>query len=252
MLLTSAGIRNETLKAALADLLGKSFSASRAVYIPTASFAESGDHGWVVDDLTRLRGLRWREFDILELNGLPADLVLSRLRNADLIYAGGGNHYHLANSITANGLAAEMADILDSKVYAGVSAGSMIFSRHLSEPTGQAFGEQDDLRILGETPVRSPFGFFDWYLKPHLNSSDFPNRTRSWFEKAAAKLDFPVYAVDDRSAVRVRGDAVDVVSDGKWLLLNPPPGQSAGGTEPGRPRSGKSGRFPGFRGRCQG
>jgi dipeptidase E len=249
MLLTSAGIRNETLKSALAELTGRSFGASRAVFIPTASVAVSGDHGWLVEDISRLHGLGWREFDILELNGLPPAMVLNRLRHADVIYASGGNHYHLANSVTANGLAAEMAGILESKVYVGVSAGSMIFSRQLSERTGEAFGEQDDLRILGETAARSPFGLFDWYLKPHLNSPDFPDRTRSWFEKAAAKLDFPVYAVDDQSAVRVRGDAVDVVSDGRWLLLNPPPGQTAGGGQSGSSRSEKSRRFPAFRAR---
>ena len=115
-----------------------------------------------------------------------------------------------------------MADILESKVYVGVSAGSMIFSRNLSERTGEAFGEQEDLRILGETRARSPFGLFDWYLKPHLNSPGFPNRTPRWFEKAAAKLDFPVYALDDDSAVRVRGGEIDVVSDGEWRLLNAP------------------------------
>jgi hypothetical protein len=36
-------------------------------------------------------------------------------------------------------------------------------SRNLSEKTGQAFGEQEDLRILGGTPARPPFGLFDWY-----------------------------------------------------------------------------------------
>jgi len=50
-----------------------------------------------------------------------------------------------------SGLAEEMADLLEDKVYVGVSAGSMIFSRNLSERTGEAFGEQDDLGILGET-----------------------------------------------------------------------------------------------------
>jgi dipeptidase E len=255
MLLTSAGIANETLKSALAELTGTSFAASRAVFIPTASVAVSGDHGWLVEDISRLHRLGWREFDILELNGLPPATVLSRLRHADVIYASGGNHYHLANSVTANGLATEMAGILESKVYVGVSAGSMIFSRQLSERTGEAFGEQDDLRILGDQSIpghavaRSPFGLFDWYLKPHLNSPGFPNRTRSWFEKAAARLDFPVYAVDDQSAVRVRGDAVDVVSDGSWLLLNPPPGEAAGGGQSGSSRSEKSRRFPAFRAR---
>lgn len=220
MLLTSAGLQNDTLKSALADLVGKRFAAARLVFIPTASVATAGDHGWVIEDLSQLHGLGWREFNILELNGLPGPMVAERLRRADVIYVEGGNHYHLANSMTR--VAPEMADILESKVYVGVSAGSMIFSRNLSPRTGEAFGEQDDLRILGEAPARSPFGLFDWYLKPHMNSRDFPNRTPAWFKKAAARLDCPVYAIDDNSAVRVRGDEVDVVSTGEWLLLNAP------------------------------
>jgi dipeptidase E len=247
MLLTSAGLRNETLKSALADLVGKPFAATRIVFIPTASVATAGDHGWLVRDLGGLHGLGWREFNILELNGLPGEMVLRRLRRADVIYAAGGNHYHLANSITASGLAAEMAGILESKVYVGVSAGSMIFSRNLSEQTGEAFGEQDDLQVLGETPARSPFGLFDWYLKPHLNSPDFPNRTRKWFEKAAAKLDFPVYAIDDDSAVLVHGEATDVVSDGEWRLLNAPALETAGRDAPKTPPSPRPWRLPAFR-----
>lgn len=230
MLLTSAGIRNEALTSALAELVGQRFAAARLVFIPTASVAAPGDHGWLIDDLNRLHGLRWREFDILELNGLPPQMVLDRLRRADVIYAEGGNHYHLANSIAVNGLAAAMAEIVESKVYVGVSAGSMIFSRQLSEPTGNAFDEQDDLRILGEAEARSPIGLFDWYLKPHLNSPSFPNRTPAWYERAAARLDFPVYAIDDDSAVRVRGDETDVVAGGEWMLLNAPAGA---GTAPG-------------------
>lgn len=230
MLLTSAGLKNDALKSALADLIGKRFAASRLVFIPTASVATAGDHGWLIEDLNRLHGLGWREFNILELNGLPEVMVLERLRHADVIYVAGGNHYHLASSMAV--LAPELADILDSKVYVGVSAGSMIYSRNLSTRTGIAFGEQDDLQILGETPPRSPLGLFDWYLKPHLNSRSFPNRTRKWYEKAAAQLDFPVYAIDDNSAVRVRGDETDVVSAGEWLLLNAPAGETAGHAAP--------------------
>jgi dipeptidase E len=222
MLLTSFGIRNETLRSALADLVGKPFAEASMAFIGTASVAAAGDHGWFIEELNRLRNLGWRELDILELNGLPKPMVLERLRDADVIYAEGGNHYHLANSIIVNGLAAEMAALVESKVYVGVSAGSMIFSRRLSEKTGEAFGEHEDLRILGDARARSPFGLFDWYLKPHLNSPYFPDRTSAWFEEAAAKLDFPVYALDDDSAVRVRGSETDVVSEGAWLLLNSP------------------------------
>jgi dipeptidase E len=222
MLLTSNGLKNEALRAALADLLGRPFRRARVVFIPTASAAAAGDHGWLVEDLSLLYGLGWKELDFLELNGLPGSMVLSRLRHADVIYAEGGNHYHLARSFIASGLAAPLAGLLESRVYVGVSAGSMIFSRNLSERTGKAFGEQDDLRILGDTPPAPPVGLFDWYLKPHLNSASFPNRTLRWFERAAAKVDCPVYAIDDDSAVRVRGPEVDVVSAGQWRLLNAP------------------------------
>jgi dipeptidase E len=245
MLLTSAGIRNDSLRSALADLVGKRFAATRLVFIPTAALAAAGDHRWLIENLRRLHDLRWREFDVLELNGLPRPMVLARLRHADVIYAEGGNHYHLANSVLANGLEAELADLLEEKVYIGVSAGSMIFSRNLSERTGEAFGEQEDLRILGETAARSPLGLFDWYLKPHLNSPDFPNRTPAWFEKAAATLDFPVYAIDDDSAVRVRGDATDVVSEGQWRLLNAPAAAAADG-DAAPPRPARLRRLPAF------
>ena len=246
MLLTSAGLKNEILESALADLVGTPFAAARLAFIPTASVAEAGDHGWFVEELSRLHGLGWREFDIVELNGLPPQAVLARLRHADVLYAEGGNHYHLANSIIANGLAEEMAAIVEAKVYVGVSAGSMIFSRNLSERTGVAFREQDDLRILGETRARSPFGLFDWYLKPHLNSPSFPGRTLAWFEKAAAKVDFPVYALDDDSAVRVRGDGIDVVSSGQWRLLNAPAPDVAERNDPRTDRPGQPARLPAF------
>jgi dipeptidase E len=243
MLLTSNGITNESLRSALADLVGRRFGAARVVFIPTASVAVAGDHGWFVEDLSRLHGLRWRELDILELNGLPAPAVIQRLRHADVIYAEGGNHYHLANSIIANGLADAMAGILEEKVYVGVSAGSMIFSKSLSEGTGEEFGEQDDIRLLAEAEARSPFGLFDWYLKPHLNSPGFPERTPAWFERAAAKLDCPVYALDDDSAVRVRGDEVDVVSEGDWRLLNAPASATAVAAARGPWRPGRSRRL---------
>jgi dipeptidase E len=116
MLLTSAGITNEILSAALADLVGKPFAEASLAFIPTASAAAEGDHGWFVEDLSRLHGLGWRELDILELNGLPRQMVIERLRRADVIYAEGGNHYHLANSIIANGLAAETAAVASRAV----------------------------------------------------------------------------------------------------------------------------------------
>ncbi len=216
LLLTSAGLRNETLLTALRDMLGTPFEAANLVYIPTASLAEPGDKTWLVRSLTRLHGLGWRELDVVELNGLPAPVVLDRIRRADVVYAEGGNHYHLARSISGNGLAEGFLEALESRVYVGVSAGSMIFSRNLTAHSADVIGDTADLRLLGATEVASPFGLFDWYLKPHLDSPDFPDRDDAWADRIAARADFPGYRIDDDTAIRVRDGALDVVSEGRW------------------------------------
>lgn len=216
LLLTSNGLRNETLRTALGDMLGKPFDAANVVYIPTASVAEPGDHGWLLEDMTRLHALGWREFDVLELNGLPRTMVLDRLRHADVIYAEGGSHYHLARSITGNDLTDGFLAALEDRVYVGVSAGSMIFSQHLNAHSAEVIGDLADLHVLGATTVESPFGLFDWYLKPHLDSPDFPERDDAWADRIVAGADFPIYFIDDETALRVRGDEVDVVTEGRW------------------------------------
>jgi len=216
LLLTSSGLRTEALRDALRDMLGKPFGSANVVYVPTASVAEPGDHGWLLADLARVHGLGWREFDVLELNGLPRRMVLDRLRRADVVHVGGGNHYHLARSITGNDLADGFREALESRVYVGLSAGSMIFSRHLTEGSADVIGDAADLHVLGATTVQPPFGLFDWYLKPHLYSPDFPERDDAWADRIAARAGFPIYFIDDETAVRVRGDTTDVVSTGRW------------------------------------
>ena len=216
LLLTASGLRNETLREALRDMLGKPFEAANVVFVPTASVAEAGDHGWLVEDMSRLHGLGWREFDVLELNGLPRRMVLDRLLHADVIYVEGGNHYHLARSITGNDLADGILAALESRVYVGVSAGSMIFSRNLTEHSADVIGDTVDLHALGATTVQPPFGLFDWYLKPHLHSPHFPERDEAWADRIVARADFPIYFIDDETAVRVQDDKTTVVSEGRW------------------------------------
>ncbi|MFE7169789.1 Type 1 glutamine amidotransferase-like domain-containing protein [Streptomyces sp. NPDC057616] len=216
LLLTSSGLRNDTLLGALRDMLGKPFGSANLVYIPTASLAESGDHGWVVEHINRLHGLGWRQFDILELNGLPRQMILDRLHRADVIYVGGGNHYHLARSITGNHLADAFLTALQDRVYVGVSAGSMIFSRNLTAHSADVIGDTADLHALGATTLQPPFGLFDWYLKPHLYSPDFPERDDAWADRISARADFPIYFIDDDTALHVADDELDVLTEGRW------------------------------------
>jgi dipeptidase E len=63
-------------------------------------------------------------------------------------------------------------------------------------------------------------------LQPHWHSAFMPERDDPWAERIAGAAGFPVYVLDDDSAVRVRGDGapgvdpvVDVVSEGRWRLV---------------------------------
>jgi dipeptidase E len=197
-------------------MVGKPFGSANLVYVPTASVAEAGDQSWIVADMSRLHGLGWREFNVLELNGLPQQMVLDRLLQADVIYVQGGNHYHLARSITGNDLAGGFLEALESRVYVGVSAGSMIFSRNLTEHSADVIGDTADLHVLGARTVQSPFGLFDWYVKPHLYSLDFAERDDAWADRIVRRADFPIYFIDDETAVRVVDGTVDVISEGRW------------------------------------
>ena len=219
MLLTAAGIRNDALVEAFADLVGKPFAECRVVVVVTASLVEAGDKGWLLDDLVRLRGLGWRELDIVDLNTVPRSRLVERLENADVVYGHGGNQFHLARSVVDRGLVPVFRELLETRVYVGVSAGSMIFSRHFDERAAEAMDDLADLRALGAPRIAPPFGLFDWFVKPHLNSPSFPERDDRWADAVAERVAFPVYLLDDDSAVRVRDGDVDVVTEGRWRLL---------------------------------
>lgn len=220
MLLTANGITNHKIEEALLSLLDKPIAESKVVYVITATVIEEGDHSWCVDDLNRLYNLGWKEFNIMELNGISRKNIQKRLRHADVVFCEGGNVYHLANSIAANDLSDVFEEVIRDKVYTGASAGSMIFSKPFNEACAELFNETPQLLELGISSISSPFNLFDWYLKPHLNSPEFPERNDAWIEGIASRVEFPIYALDDNSAIMVRDNNLEVVSEGSWRLLN--------------------------------
>jgi hypothetical protein len=57
-------------------------------------------------------------------------------------------------------------------------------------------------------------------IRPQLNLVEyFPNITLSYLEKAAARVDKPMYAIDDQTAIQVVDGNVGVISEGEWKLF---------------------------------
>jgi dipeptidase E len=143
LLLTSAGITNDSIRDALVELLGKpgtegkarsAIAEASAVCIPTAVYAlpDGPSDAWL---MLRAFNLGWRSYSVLELTALPSLLEehwLPALEAADVLLVGGGNTGYLSYWLQQSGLAARLPTLLRDTVYVGVSAGSMLLTHSLN------------------------------------------------------------------------------------------------------------------------
>lgn len=215
LLLTSGGITNDTIKNALAGLVGKPFSKTSLTFIPTAADIEPYDKSWLVEDLYNCKKLGLKQIDIVDISALSKELWEPRLKSADILFFGGGNTFHLMYWINKSSLAKMLKSLLKTRVYAGISAGSMVAGKTISSNSKKLyyedlFGYQDEKAL----------GFVDFQIRPHLNSPHFPDVQEKALRKLAKGAKEKVYAIDDNMAIKVVDGKVEVVGEGKYLILN--------------------------------
>ena len=220
LLLTSAGIRNASLHAALMDLLGKPIAECRALCIPTALHGHpygSPEKSWnfVAGQEPRnpMSGLGWKSVGLLELTALssiPAAHWQSWVRQADVLLVNGGDALYLAHWMRESGLAAFL-ETLPDMVWVGLSAGSMAMAPRVGDDfiamKPPLTGEDRALGVVG-------FSIF-----PHLDNPECPENTLPAARQWAAGLGCPGYAIDDETGIRVVDGRVDVISEGHWEFL---------------------------------
>ncbi len=212
LLLTSGGITNESIQKALVDLLGKPLRESSALFVPTAIYAFPHSANWAWDWIKRLGELEWKEFGVLELtalSSLPREFWLPQLEETDALIMGGGNEFYLSYWMEISGLFDVLPHLMEQgQVYVGVSAGTMVVTPDEGMPSSA--GSTKTLPLV------------DFVVRPHFMSDYFPQTTPENLEKWAAKVAFPLYALDDESAVKVVDGQVEVVSNGTWRLFAKP------------------------------
>lgn len=229
LLLTSAGITNQSIRQALVDLLGKPIAESSAVCVPTAIYAMPGGSGFAWQELREFGQLGWQALAVLELTALPSlpdEHWLPALEAADAIIVGGGNGGYLCYWMQASGLAARLPALLKDKVYRGVSAGSMLVTHSFQvdpdelKRTGIYKDADYDEAAPPNAGSDQTLGLVDFVIRPHLNADYFPTATLERFAKSAARLDVPLYAIDDQTAIKVVDGEVRVISEGEWKLFD--------------------------------
>ena len=64
-------------------------------------------------------------------------------------------------------------------------------------------------------------GLVNFSIFPHLDNEMMTSNRLEMAEKWAAEIGGPSYAIDDQTAVKVVGNAVEVISEGHWKQLGP-------------------------------
>jgi dipeptidase E len=217
-LLTDSGVRNASIMAALAGLLGKPVAEASALCIPTAGYGgPDGDPGgpWRFisgRSPSPMTGLGWKSVGVLELTALPGigmEGWVSWVREADALLVNGGDARYLGRWMRESGLAGLFPSLRDT-VYVGLSAGSTV----LAPRTGERLA--GGKRPAGDDSALGVVGFS---IFAHLGS---PGRTMAEAERWAAGIKGPAYAIDAQTAIKVTDGAVEVISEGRWKLFNPP------------------------------
>ena len=225
LLLTSNGLSNASIADALEQLVGKPRSETRIAFIPTSAFlageAEPDSYDWLADDMYRIK-----EFcgfiDVVSLMDLSRKELEARLNKADVIFIGGGNAFYISYCMEKSGLFDMLPELLKTRVYAGISAGSMIATPTL-RAASMAIKNRDrfydeEYEELGPEGRSSAItaNLVNFVVRPHYLSKAFPNIQGDYLEKIAEDVDVPLYALDDNSAVLVDDSRLEIISEGEW------------------------------------
>lgn len=223
LFLTSGGITNDTLARELEDLTGKKFEDLKIAFIPTAAFCEAGNKDWLVLDMYRLIE-RGAKVDIVDIAHLSHADILQRLEWADVIFVGGGNTFYLSYWMQEARLFDILPGLLKNRVYAGISAGSMIASKTI-RTASQAYKSQhlydeayEEFGPAGQSSAKS-MEWVDFAFRPHLNSRYFPGVNIDTMQVIADRFNTRVYVMDDQCAVKVEDHEVSIVGEGESYIL---------------------------------
>ena len=216
LLLTSGGVRNPSIHAALVALLGKPVAQSHALCIPTAQWGHPACGPRSVRGLVAaepewrsMTGLGWKSVGVLELTALPSigpERWIPWVREADVLLVDGGDATYLCHWMRESGLA-DLLSSLPDMVWVGVSAGSMVMTPRI----GRRFVE------WASAPDDRTLGVVDFSIYPHLDA--FPTNTMADAERWAATIGVPAYAIDEQTAIMVVDGSVEVVSEGRWTTF---------------------------------
>lgn len=176
LFLTSSGLEKEN-EEQFRDLLGRDTQGIKVAFVPTAANGELGQFvakiltenlpDWFVKDLHYLKKLG-AEVSFINLEDLNENNVVETFAPFDVIYMYGGNTFYLMHYINQSGFKRHARQILQNKLYVGVSAGSIVAGPDMSLADWKG-GDKNDIGLTDT----SGLGLINFTIQPHWKGQTF-------------------------------------------------------------------------------
>jgi dipeptidase E len=216
LLLTSAGVKNQSIRDAIVELAGKPIEECDTLYIPTGGYPMGGPYGvWRSTagvGRAPLVEAGWKSVGVLELSVLTSlgeQYWRPQFDVIDVLLVGGGDAVFMSYWMKQSGVAELLPSM--NAVYVGLSGGSMVLTPRI----GDEFMEWTPPTGHDET-----LGIVDFSIFPHVDHPEMPENSMAEAEKWAATLGNPSYALDDQSAIKVVDGNVQVITEGHWQFFD--------------------------------
>jgi dipeptidase E len=132
LVLCSEGFHTPNTVEACVKLVGKPQDQISIGIINEAYAVEEGDKRWVLDNLNSVANNFKGEIDIVDLLALSMEEIEKRLADKDVIFVVGGDTDYLMSVYQKTGFDKLLTKLLETKVYVGSSAGSMVVGKRIS------------------------------------------------------------------------------------------------------------------------
>lgn len=208
LLLTSAGITTQQIANKLVELTDG--GSKNIGFITTAANVEPGNKDWYIGQILNLQKYGFDWIDIIDPSAAGVDWQ-QRLNEVGVVFVSGGNTFHLLDQARKTSLDTWLASHLDSIVYVGVSAGSILVTPNV----GIASADNGDENLPGIADL-SGLGFVNFEVSPHTPEMVSVAANKAYAQSTSNKL----YAYNDNSAICVVNDKIELITQGKYWEFN--------------------------------
>lgn len=164
LFLTSEGLQ-KNLVADFKKLVGPK-KRVKIAFIPTAAHGESGNKDWLEEDKRNLASINASVFEV-DLDKISGSELKSELEKADVIWVNGGNTFYLLDRVRKSGFDKMIKPLLKTRIYAGVSAGSIIAGPSIEICATKIIKDENKIGLK----VLTGLNLVDFVVLPHVDDT---------------------------------------------------------------------------------